>query len=203
FEFAEALADFEDVAHMAPDWLPGRINLAIALMNVGRCELTASRKEETNVRARALFKDVLKRDPNNPYAHFCLGLMFHTDENPEPREHFLAVTRADDHDPAAWFWLGSLTLDNAAEAGRCFQRALDLDPNYNAARFALYAQLGEQGREAEAHAALDEFHALEIDTNWERVLDTRYSSNWGKYALAIGTLPKPPTVPRFGPLPLF
>src|SRR5262245_25058300 len=63
FEFADALADFEDVAQLAPDWLPGRINLAIALMTLGRGDDLGGRKEEINVRAQTLFKDILKTDP--------------------------------------------------------------------------------------------------------------------------------------------
>ena len=32
----EAATEFEEVVKLAPDWRPGRINLAIALINVGR-----------------------------------------------------------------------------------------------------------------------------------------------------------------------
>jgi tetratricopeptide (TPR) repeat protein len=207
FNFAEALESFQEVVRLAPDWLPGRVNLAIALMNYARGDdVPTDQKQEVNAQAEAQFNDVLKRDPSNPYAHFCLGIMIYNqgdvDLFPNAREHFLAVTRVDEHDTGAWYWLGMMALEDADEAVRCYRRALELDPSFNAARFALSAQLRQQGHDAEAQAALEEFQALENE-NWERVIDTRYWSNWGKYALVIGTLPKPPTAPRTGPLPPF
>src|SRR4051812_42633869 len=63
FEYPEAARDFEEVVRLAPDLLPGRINLGIALLNTA---------EEPNLdRARALFEDVLRLDPDNPHAHYC------------------------------------------------------------------------------------------------------------------------------------
>src|SRR5947209_8017542 len=35
FRFADAAERFRQVRSLAPDWLPGRINLGIALLNVG------------------------------------------------------------------------------------------------------------------------------------------------------------------------
>src|SRR5262249_44596724 len=125
FNFAEALESFKEVERLAPDWLPGRINLAIALMNYARGDdVPPDQKKEVNAQAEALFKDVLKRDPSNPYAHFCLGVMMYHQGDielfPQAREHFLAVTRADQHDPAAWYWLGMVTLEDPAEAARFY-----------------------------------------------------------------------------------
>ncbi len=58
FEYPAAVLAFEEVVRLDPDWLPGRINLAIALLNTA---------EPKNIeRAIALFTEVLKTDPDNP-----------------------------------------------------------------------------------------------------------------------------------------
>src|SRR5438477_12346596 len=36
FKFPEAVEDFEEVVRLAPDWLPGRINRAIAVMYLAK-----------------------------------------------------------------------------------------------------------------------------------------------------------------------
>src|SRR5690349_6627674 len=58
FDYEKAVADFEEVNHLAPGWLPGRINLGIALFNTS--------KDENLARARSIFEDILKADPKNP-----------------------------------------------------------------------------------------------------------------------------------------
>src|SRR5690349_11759305 len=38
FEFPAAVPEFEEVTRLAPDWLPGHVNLAIALLNQDKPE---------------------------------------------------------------------------------------------------------------------------------------------------------------------
>ncbi len=65
-DYPQAIKSFEKVGELAPDWLPGKINLGIALIH--------SRGTEKEIpRARFLFEEIVKRDSNNPYAHFCWG----------------------------------------------------------------------------------------------------------------------------------
>src|SRR5262249_12944872 len=98
-EYAEAAQAFEKVVEKAPDWLPGRINLGIALLNQN---LPATRK-----RARELFEKILGDHADDPYAHFCLGiLLYYEKERAESTKHFEAVTRKDPKDAPAWYWLG-------------------------------------------------------------------------------------------------
>src|SRR5437867_3252719 len=62
FEFEPAVNAFEEVVQLAPDWLPGRINLGIGLMNLAKNpSLTAEQREATFNRAQELFGDVLAR----------------------------------------------------------------------------------------------------------------------------------------------
>ncbi len=101
FEYDSAVAEFEQAVQLAPDWLPGRINLGIALLNTDRPpELE---------RARQIFEGVLGKDADNPYAHFCLGILLKYQRDPEPAiRHFEAVLRRDPKDASAWFFLGTL-----------------------------------------------------------------------------------------------
>ena len=68
FEYRMAVSDFEQVVGYAPDWLPGRMNLGIALLN-------ATNVEQHLERATEMFEAILKEEPNNPYAHHCLGII--------------------------------------------------------------------------------------------------------------------------------
>lgn len=60
--YAEAVEAFERVTTLAPNWLPGQINLGIALLNLASEE----NKEDNLNRAVALFQQVLKKDPQSP-----------------------------------------------------------------------------------------------------------------------------------------
>ncbi len=66
YQYHAAAAEFRDVVKRAPGWIPGSINLAIALLNDSE-----SNAEE----ALDLLAAVLARDPDNPYAHFNQGLI--------------------------------------------------------------------------------------------------------------------------------
>lgn len=62
FEYPAAVQAFEEVVRLDPDWLPGQINLGIALLN--------NVEEATSLpRAIDLFHKVLQKDPDNLHAH--------------------------------------------------------------------------------------------------------------------------------------
>jgi hypothetical protein len=204
FQFPEAVADFETVTQLAPDWQPGQINLAIGLMNLSR-GLSGDPGKAAHVRAVRLCDDILRKDPKNPYAHYCRGLMIYSDgdvsEFPEAREHFAAVTRADENDPFAWFWLGRAQEDERDRAIPSLERALKLDPYLNAARFSLHSLLRRDGQNDRAKAVLDEFQAL-VSSGWATPADEKYYTDRGRYARVIGS-PEDVPVPPTGPVPLF
>src|SRR6516225_1898790 len=103
YHYVEAIPEFEKVVQMAPDWLPGRINLGIA-------ELNASGDDQSLLpRCKATFEEVLRREPDNPHAHFCLGLLVMYQKDPsEAVRHFQAVLQKDPDDAYSWYWLGTL-----------------------------------------------------------------------------------------------
>ena len=57
FKFDEAIPAFEEVTRLAPDWLPDRINLGIALIN------NSGNRPADKDRAAELFREVLRGRP--------------------------------------------------------------------------------------------------------------------------------------------
>ena len=113
YEYAEAMGAFRDVCKRAPGWIPGSINLAIALLNDSGVKAEKAKKsggeappdhfgEALDVLAR-----VLEREPGNPYAHFCRGVILEQQGKlAEAHGHFKRVTEIDPTDAAAWYWMG-------------------------------------------------------------------------------------------------
>jgi hypothetical protein len=209
---ALSVKDFEEVVRLAPDWLPGQINLGIALMNVAKGDLPAEEQKKANDRALAIFAGVLRRDPNNPYAHFCRGLIVYwgyiAEQYPQAREDFRAVTQVDPKDPFAWFWLGKVSEEEPEEAIKCYQRALELDPYLNAARYSLHSQLQRTGQLDQAKAVMEQWEALKNtesgtpSSEWTTPSVDKFYTDRGRYARLIGA-PEPTQPPAAGPLPPF
>src|SRR5262245_36668869 len=57
FQWSSAVTAFEEVVQMAREWLPGRINLGIALLNANT-EIPGALD-----RARSIFGEILKKEP--------------------------------------------------------------------------------------------------------------------------------------------
>ena len=194
FEYPDAVAAFEEVVRLDPEWLPGQINLGIALLNTN--------KPDNLKRAIAVFQKVLEKDPNNLHAHYCLGIIYlYQNRIPEAASHFETVTRLDPTDAYAWYHRG-LThpdKDDSPEAKGFFRKALDLNPSLNAARYAL-AQHRFEYDEKKSKELLAEHKAL-IDANWESDYQLVYTE-MGRYAEVIGHVPTADK-PAVGPLPLF
>src|SRR5262249_32829035 len=137
-----AAKEFEEAMRLDPDWLPARINLGLALLNLPE-------NPENHTRAISLFEDVLKRDPDNPYAHQGLGIILeYQTKGDAPLRPCEAVTRKDPEDAAAWFFLGRIyqAQQRPDDAIRCFEKALERDPYIIPALYGL-AQLDPARKE--------------------------------------------------------
>jgi hypothetical protein len=184
FKYAEAAAAFEKVVTLAPDWMPGRINLGIALLNTNTAPNIA--------RARELFDGVLRQEPENPYAHFCLGILLRHEGNPDEQEaaaaHFEAVARLDPEDASAWYWLGSTLPPGSQRATECFRRANQLDPHLAGAVYQLAMALrqSEPGRSAAALAEYRALHDDRFDSDTRGNLIAEKYCEMGRYAEVIG-----------------
>ena len=119
YEYAKAAEAFRSVHELAPGWIPGSINLAIALLNDTGVKVEEAKKAGGGApppgnfdEALELLAGVLERDPDNPYAHFCRGIILEQQGNiAEAHRHFKRVTEIDPDDATAWYWLASTLTD--------------------------------------------------------------------------------------------
>src|SRR5260370_29857994 len=193
FDYYDAAKAFEEAVKLDPDWLPGQINLGIALLNTAEAD-----NLEKSIQ---IFRRVLEKDPDSPHAHYCLGIIYlYLNRRVEAAAEFETGARLDPNGADAWLHRGlsHAEKDDAPEAKRYYRKALDLNPYLNAARHAL-AQHGFEHDDKKSKDLLDEHKAL-FDAHWESDYQRVYT-DMGKYAEVIGRIPagKPPV----GPLPLF
>ncbi|HZV08095.1 MAG TPA: FG-GAP-like repeat-containing protein [Gemmataceae bacterium] len=196
FKYGDAIDEFEQVIRLAPDWLPARINLGIALLNAGGDDPSKL------PRCKSVFEEVLKRDPDNPYAHFCLGILLrHQKDGQEATKHFEAVLQKDPDDAYSWYWLGTLKAPNSPEQTDCYRQALKRNRHLSGALYGLSMNLRTEDPDR-AMQLLDESEQLKrIDWGDSRPL-VKYSL-MGTYADAIGRATEPQPARHVGPLPLF
>ena len=195
FDYPGAIPVFEEVVKMAPDWLPGRINLGIALLNAGGDDPSKL------PRCRTVFEEVLKKDADNPYAHFCLGILLIYQKDPKVAlDHFDAVVRKDPLDAYSWYWLGLAKAADPDEQIKCFDKALALDPYLRGALYGKSQRLmrdnPQKGRELS-----DRGEALRR-ADWDTITEIKFS-RMGHYAEVIGRSSETQTKPFVGPLPKF
>ena len=102
YEYADAVEAFREVHRRAPGWIAGEINLAIALLNDSGVKAEQAKKAggEASVdnfnEALELLAGVLAREPRNPYAHFCRGIILEQQGRiVEAYQHFKDVTEID------------------------------------------------------------------------------------------------------------
>jgi tetratricopeptide (TPR) repeat protein len=181
FEYSAAVNVFEGVVEMAPDWLPGRINLGIALLNAG-----GAGTREALETTREVFESVLRLDPDNKHAHHCLGaLLMYQKEPDEAIAHFEAVTRLDPTDPAAWVFLGTL-LPQGQRRDQCFRKAIEADPYYTGALFQEVLRTSDPERRRERWTELTKLK----EAGWDHQVGIRYGE-MGKYAEVIASPARP------------
>jgi hypothetical protein len=189
FDYEGAVKAFDEVGKLAPDWLPGKINLGIALLN--------TRKPENMQRAIELYQNILKEEPQNPYAHFCLGVIFeYQNKLDQARTHFEQVTRIDPTDPHAWYNLGNTKQDDPRLQRECFEKALKYDPYLRRALYGLQTLVREDDPKR-ADELFKTFDGLNQVADAEK---QRYGE-MGRYATVLGHYP--PGKQEFGPVPLF
>jgi tetratricopeptide (TPR) repeat protein len=149
YEYAEAMQAFREVSKRAPGWIPGSINLAIALLNDSGVKAEKAKKSGIEIppdnfgEALDVLARVLDREPVNAHAHFCRGVILEQQGKlTEAHSHFKRVTEIDPSDAASWYWMGRTIPDSAQESEdrltamkeksqkeiELFTRALELNP---------------------------------------------------------------------------
>jgi tetratricopeptide (TPR) repeat protein len=143
----EAAADYQAVLAVDPDRWQARLRLAHLLMDMSRLPeawqhleiLNASHGKDEGVQmARGTW-------------------LFHSGKAEEARQVFLHLVDGDYKAPAL-FYLGRLENDRT-KAEQSFRRALEIQPDYLEARYALYACLQQAGRGKEAADQLRVYQA--------------------------------------------
>jgi tetratricopeptide (TPR) repeat protein len=202
FDYPAAQTAFEEVVRLAPDWTPGQVNLGIALLNRSGLD------RKFQPLARAQFERVLKQDPGNLWAHFCMGILIHHEGNPEQTEmgaaHFETVTKADPQDAAAWYWLGLMRPPGSEQALTCFRRANQLAPKLAPVIYQLALAL-RQTDPAAAERAFAEYQVLHDDRMDDDTQGNMIGTNYtemGRHGDVIGSSVKAAAAP-VGPMPLF
>jgi tetratricopeptide (TPR) repeat protein len=191
-EYDKAVEAFAEAVRLNPPWLPARINQGIALLHTNT--------RENHQTATAIFEDVLREEPTNPYAHFCLGLIFQDSQlDDAAAAHFDSVTHIDPNDATSWYLLGCLRADRTLRRD-CLERAIHLDPYLSAAAYALASDL-QQDDPRRARAYLAEYGALS-HSNWDNPISGSYGQR-GRYATVIDPVADAQSAPRIGPIPLF
>jgi hypothetical protein len=194
FDYASAEKAFRQALDAAPKWTVGKINLAIALLN------QPDKNEKMN-EATSLLRDVIRRDPRNAYAHFCLAIILNYQNDETARQHFEAVTRIDPSDPHAWYYLGkSFEIDDPDKTTEYLRRAAEIDPNLCSAVYGLAQQEFRAGRRDEGQRLLKRHQEL-TSLKWDTPTEIKYG-RMGRYADVIGREPSPSRF-RMGPMPLF
>lgn len=196
--YAEAVTVFEEVVRLAPDWIPGRVNLGIALLNSG------NNMPEHLARVPGVFEEVSRRDPTNRHAHFCLGLLLlhggKAEDRNQARAHFEAVAKDDPKDPAVWYWLGETYPDDATQRLECFEKAAQLDPYMKGNMYAMCMAL----RQKDPHKAGVLLKQFKDFTQAEgfNPLALAYGQ-MGRYADVVGRSADETALAQIGPVPAF
>jgi tetratricopeptide (TPR) repeat protein len=212
YKFKDANEVFEELARLAPDWAPGKINLAISLLNLGN-EPSADpelQRRELMQRILGLLRAVLNDEPENAHANFNMGyLLLQWDNKPAAAEAcFRKVVDRDPEDAFAWCWLGKCLSDDPERAADCFRRAMRLDPYHSASLYMLQAALRSLDRHDEAARAMKEWEQLsrkdhlDLQNSLTQTGFDKFYTERGRYAQVIGWIP-PHSPPTAGPLPIF
>jgi tetratricopeptide (TPR) repeat protein len=120
YEYRAAAGEFREVVRLAPDWLPAKINLAIALLNdtgakAEQAKSQGGKAEPTNFEeALTVLGEVLAREPGNLHANYCKGLILEYLGNAaEAHEAYRKVTEKEPTSGHAWLKFGATLPDPA------------------------------------------------------------------------------------------
>ncbi len=226
YEYAKASESFREVVRLAPGWIPGAVNLSIALLNdtgvkVEKAKQAGGGEAPSNFdEAIVLLDGVLEREPANAHAHFCKGVILEQQGSlAEAHRHFARVTEVDATDPAAWYWSASTLTDpddpsrpiGRAQAGEqieLLKKALELDPYLTPAIYKLAFAYVFAGQPAKQRELLDRWSKINPDRPAPTpgpgdTLQKRYGE-MGRYATIMNPFPRPdannpdpPPAPRF------
>ena len=115
YEYRKAVEAFREVHELAPGWIPGSINLAIALLNDSGVKAEEAKKAGGGRGAEQLRRGPASSSPASSSATrttptpISAGASSSSSRGDlaEAHQHFKRVTEIDPNDAAAWYWAGS------------------------------------------------------------------------------------------------
>jgi tetratricopeptide (TPR) repeat protein len=214
YKYPEAADCFREVHRLAPGWIPGSINLAIALLNqtgVSDEQTKNSRTETANStidfsEALALLAGVIDRFPDDPHAHYCRGIILEQQGRlPEAHHHFQRVVEIDPNDATSWYWLAATVNDPerpdspdlrklARQQIPLLQKALDCDPYLTPAIYKLQQAFRLTAEPKKAAELLAKWQELNQDRPKPspgpgNMVEKNYG-NMGRYANVVDPFPR-------------
>ncbi|HEV3166677.1 MAG TPA: FG-GAP-like repeat-containing protein [Isosphaeraceae bacterium] len=209
YNYSQAVTAFRKVHELAPGWIGGSVNLAIALFNdtgsqAAEAEKAGAQPGKGNFdQALALLAQVLERDPKNLHAHYCRGIILESQGNlADAHKDFLFVTEHDPDDASAWLKLGSTMTDpsnperkagpkQAKQLIVIYTKALERNPNSVLALYRLqevYGWARDPAKQKELYELWNRLNPRKTVTGPGDSADTTYGE-MGRYAEVVG--PKP------------
>ena len=174
-----------------------QINLAIAQLNLNRP------RSDDLAQARDRLRGVLKRDPHNLRANYCLAiLLYNGAARAKALEHFRLVAQADPRDAFAAYFTGRCLFDEEkfAAALDWYRRALAIDPYLQSAYYGSFQALQRLGRSDESRRMLAAFEKLAQNPQAQKA-DIKYTRMGPRaLALAVNSQPAKPLDRPAGPL---
>ncbi len=164
-----------------------------------------------------LLSRVLDRDPDNPYAHFCRGIILEQQGNlSEAFHHFKRVTEIDPNDAGGWYWMGSTLPDTnnptapagpgqAQEQMELFSKALERDPYLTPAIYKMFMASRFMKNPARSKELLARWKKIDPDrpepSPGPGTLAGKVYGEMGKYASVVNPFPRSETADPSPPRP--
>jgi len=205
YDYPNAAKSFEKVVGQFPDWTAARFNLGVAYLNMQE----AQGARDWMGKARAAFEEVLRANPKDLRAKYCLGLYWqHVGDHAKALPYFEAVHQADPNDPhAAYKYAETLTnLDRKQDAVPILERLVASDPGFISGIYRLtmlYQQAGQPEKAKVLAKRFKELNSAEL-FGGAYAVKPMYGAA-GKYytALEADSLPVRPPEALEGPRILF
>ncbi len=223
YEYGKAAKAFREVRKRAPGWVPGAINLAIALLNMTGQEVEAAKQTGGGAalgnfdEALQLLSWVFEQEPDNIHAHYCTGIILEQQGDlTGAHKHFQRVTELDPHDATAWYWSASTVTDPgnsmlstspqlAKEQAALYSKALEVDPYLTQAVYKLSFASRLAGEPQKQQSLLERWKQINPDrpqpVPGPGNSAAKVYGEMGKYATVISPFPRPATIAESEAIP--
>ena len=155
YQYVKAVEIWEPLSAANPDWLDGKVNLALAILN--------RQNQGDEQRALELLNEVLARDTSNVRALYLSGfLLIRAGRTDEAIDRFMAVVSLDPDDAYGWYHYGVANEETEpATALLAYKGAVKRDPYLRSGWYRLGQIATRLGEDKMAERALDTFQKLE------------------------------------------